>query len=235
MPSGSPTNRGKKIFTPQSPEVHTKWETRVQLQHNLSLSAALSAIMQWCSNGSKCIPVWRSIKITGFNLIKRTLLSFKAGVATTLCRNLPAVLFFPPGFHCCSWLVILTCVNLWALPIIAATCFACILCSCDALRHWRHRRLQGVIAGRTFARQVIEISRGDIANGSHNRASTWQVVDVSSHSLYSCQLCLFQYSIYIVSTKPLRVVSPFINCSKAKQTWAAHSSSWSWCFFFSSH
>lgn len=96
--------------------------------------------------------------------------------------------------------------------------------------------LPGVIAGRTptllpHFQRVIEISRGDNASGSHDScldiAGGWR-----QQPLFVFQpLCLFQYSIYITSTRPSRVVSPFINCSKAKQTWATHSSSRSSWFF----
>lgn len=126
----------------------------------------------------------------------------------TLCHNLPVVLFSP---------LVFTAARDWrASPVW--TCEPCQLLrphalyascsSCGAPFHWRQRRLQGVITGRTlntFTRRLIEMSGGD--------------------SRWSTSACPFQYSICITSTRPLRTVSPFINCSEAKQTWATHSSS----------
>lgn len=117
--------------------------------------------------------------------------------------------------------------------LMEATCFPCnpvqLWCTV-ALEAPSAALLPGVIAGRTLTlllhfQRVIEISRGDNVSGSHDScldiAGGWR-----QQPLFVFQpLCLFQYSIYITSTRPSRVVSPFINCSKAKQTWATHSSS----------
>lgn len=154
----------------------------------------------------------------------------------TLHHNLPAAVFFPrlslllvtrehhlcalvsPANYC-GHMLCLHPVHPWCAVALEASSAA----GCD--------RRQNSDTFPTFTRRLLEIWQG--------RLCLWIAQLLPQHSgrlTWAATLCipftlpLLQYSIYITSTKSWRMVLPFINCSKAKQTGATHSSSRSWWF-----